>query len=190
MLTLEPMTPGVLLPPLSRPCRKLDRNDWSAVVELDAVPLEELPPKSPISFSNAVLSVDRVLDDRLEEEVALISWLLPNSVTRALSAEMMSCCPYEDAAVLLAVDAAGAETAGVVVADAVPLDAVAAAAVAAAAVAAAAAALAAVTGVVVAAVEVLEPVESSLVVDGCVGAPSATRRPCEPPCEPPCELRV
>ena len=49
------------------------------LVPLPAV-LEVLPPKSPISFSNAELRFDSALDDRLEEESVLLStWLLLKS---------------------------------------------------------------------------------------------------------------
>jgi hypothetical protein len=55
------------------------------VVELEDEPLEAVPPRSPSSFWNAELSVDKVLEDRvLEDEAAEalvppMSWLLPRS---------------------------------------------------------------------------------------------------------------
>jgi hypothetical protein len=74
----------VELPPW-RFCSNVDRNDCSAVVELEDEPLEAVPPRSPSSFWNAELSVDKVLEDRvLEDEAAEalvppMSWLLPRS---------------------------------------------------------------------------------------------------------------
>ena len=50
------------------------------MVELEDEPLEAVPPRSPSSFWNAELSVDKVLDDKVaEESVPLMSWLLPRS---------------------------------------------------------------------------------------------------------------
>jgi hypothetical protein len=52
-----------------------------------------------MSFPNAELRVDSVLDAKLDEgSVLLISWLLAACWTSTLSAEMMSCGPYEAAA--------------------------------------------------------------------------------------------
>jgi hypothetical protein len=97
VLTLVPNGLRELAPPLWRFCRKLERKDCRAEVELEELPV--LPPRSPMSFSNAVLRVDSVLDDRLDEgSVLLISWLLAASWTSAWSAEMMSCGPYDAAA--------------------------------------------------------------------------------------------
>lgn len=45
-------------PLVSRFCKKLERNAWSAEVELELV----LPPRSPISFSNAEFRVAKVLE--------------------------------------------------------------------------------------------------------------------------------
>jgi hypothetical protein len=71
-LTLVPSGFIELVPLPSRLPRKLERNDCSAEVELDELPV--LPPRSPISFSNAVLRVATVLEERLEEgSVLLIS---------------------------------------------------------------------------------------------------------------------
>jgi len=50
------------------------------VVELEDELLEPVPPRSPINFWNAELSVDKVLDDKVaEESVPLMSWLLLKS---------------------------------------------------------------------------------------------------------------
>jgi len=97
VLTLVPNVLTELAPPLWRFCRKLVRKDCRAEVELEEPPV--LPPRSPMSFSNAVLRVDSVLDDRLDEgSVLLISWLLAVCWTSAWSAEMMSWGPYDAAA--------------------------------------------------------------------------------------------
>ena len=78
MLTLVPNRLEELAPLPSRFCRKLERKDCSADVELDELPV--LPPRSPMSFSNAELRVDTVLDDKLDDgSVLLISWLLATS---------------------------------------------------------------------------------------------------------------
>ena len=59
------------------------------VLELLSAPVA-LPPKSAMSFWNAVLRFDSVLDDRPEDEsVLLSSWLLARSATSVLSAAMM-----------------------------------------------------------------------------------------------------
>ena len=61
-------------------CSRLDRKDCRAVVEPEDEALELLPPRSPINFWNAELSVDRVFDDNVAaESVLLMSWLLPKS---------------------------------------------------------------------------------------------------------------
>ena len=56
------------------------------MVELEDEPLEAVPPRSPSSFWNAELSVDKVLEDKVLEDMrraeALVppmSWLLPRS---------------------------------------------------------------------------------------------------------------
>lgn len=82
MLTLVPNVLRELAPLLSRFCRKLERKDCRADVELDELPVLPvlLPPRSPMSFSNAELRVASVLDDKLDDgSVLLISWLLVSS---------------------------------------------------------------------------------------------------------------
>jgi hypothetical protein len=75
--TLVPNELRELAPLLWRFCRKLERKDCRADVELDE---PVLPPKSPMSFSNAELRVASVLDDKLDEgSVLLISWLFVRS---------------------------------------------------------------------------------------------------------------
>jgi hypothetical protein len=75
--TLVPNVLRELVPLLCRFCRKLERKDCRADVELDE---PVLPPKSPMSFSNAELRVFSVLDDKLDDgSLALISWLLVSS---------------------------------------------------------------------------------------------------------------
>ena len=99
VLTLVPKTLNELLPLFCRSCRKPMRKDCSAEVELD----------------------DSVLEDRLDEEsVLLIIWLSLGSWTSTLSAEIMSCGPYADAAPVLAdgADAVLAATTGVAAASA------------------------------------------------------------------------
>jgi hypothetical protein len=79
-LTLFPSALTVGEPPPWRFCSRLDRKDWRAVVELEDELLEPVPPRSPINFWNAELSVDKVLDDKVaEESVPLMSWLLLKS---------------------------------------------------------------------------------------------------------------
>jgi hypothetical protein len=78
VLTLVPNVLRELAPLPSRFCRKLERKDCRADVELDEPPV--LPPRSPMSFSNAELRVASVLDDKLDEgSVLLISWLFVRS---------------------------------------------------------------------------------------------------------------
>ena len=78
VLTLVPNVLRELAPPPWRFCRKLERKDCRADVELDELPV--LPPRSTMSFSNAELRVDSVLDDKLDDRsVLLISWLLVSS---------------------------------------------------------------------------------------------------------------
>jgi hypothetical protein len=88
------------LAPDCKSCRKAERNDCRADVdadveldvELDEEPLADPPFKSAMSFWNAVLSVAKVLDGRLDEApVLLISSLSPRSATKDVNAEMMSC---------------------------------------------------------------------------------------------------
>ena len=97
VLTLDPKELNEFVPLFCRSCRKLVRKDCNAEVDWpdaaadplavllpvpEALPvvLEVLPPKSPISFSNAELRLDSTLDDRLEEEpVVLSTWLLLKS---------------------------------------------------------------------------------------------------------------
>jgi hypothetical protein len=75
--TLVPNVLGELAPLLWRFCRKLERKDCRADVELDE---PVLPPRSPMSFWNAELRVSSVLDDKLDDRsVLLISWLLVSS---------------------------------------------------------------------------------------------------------------
>ena len=76
-MTLVPKVLRELAPLPWRFCRKLERKDCRADVELDeAVP----PPRSPMSFWNAELRVFSVLDDKLDDRsVLLISWLLVSS---------------------------------------------------------------------------------------------------------------
>jgi hypothetical protein len=77
VLTLVPNVLKELAPLLWRFCKKLERKDCSADVELDE---PVLPPRSPMSFSNAELRVLSVLDDNLDDgSVLLISWLLVSS---------------------------------------------------------------------------------------------------------------
>ena len=77
MSTLVPNVLRELGPLLWRFCRKLERKDCRACVELDE---PVLPPKSPMSFSNAELRVFSVLEDKLDDgSVLLISWLLVSS---------------------------------------------------------------------------------------------------------------
>ena len=72
--TLVPNVLGELAPLLWRFCKKLERKDCRADVELGE---PVLPPRSPMSFSNAELRVFSVLDDKPDDEsVLLISWLL------------------------------------------------------------------------------------------------------------------
>jgi hypothetical protein len=75
------LVPNVLKEPVplpSRFCRKSERKDCRADVELDELPV--LPPRSPTSFSNAELRVASVLDDKLDDgSVLLISWLFVRS---------------------------------------------------------------------------------------------------------------
>jgi hypothetical protein len=102
VLTLVPKVLREFAPLLSRFCRKLERKDCRADVELDE--LLGLPPRSPMSFSNAELRVVSVLDDKLDDgSVLLISSLLVSSRISTLSVETMSCGPYGDAAELPAV---------------------------------------------------------------------------------------
>jgi hypothetical protein len=102
VLTLVPDVLRELAPLLSRFCRKLERKECRADVELDELPV--LPPRSPTSFSNAELRVLSVLDDKLDDgSVLLISWLLVSSRISTLSVEAMSCGPYDAAADLPAV---------------------------------------------------------------------------------------
>jgi hypothetical protein len=78
VLTLVPNVLRELAPLLWRFCRKLERKDCRADVELDE--LLELPPRSPMSFSNAEFRVASVLDDKLDDgSVLLISWLFVRS---------------------------------------------------------------------------------------------------------------
>jgi hypothetical protein len=78
VLTLVPNVLWEPAPLFSRFCRKLDRKDCRADVELDEPPV--LPPRSLMSLSNAELRVVSVFDDRLEDgSVLLISWLLASS---------------------------------------------------------------------------------------------------------------
>ena len=90
VLTLVPNVLRELAPLLWRFCRKLERKDCRADVELDELPVlpvlpvvpvvPVLPPRSPMSFSNAELRVASVLDDKLDDgSVLLISWLLVSS---------------------------------------------------------------------------------------------------------------
>ena len=94
VLTLEPKEFREFAPLFCRSCKKFVRNDCKAEVdwpEAAADPLavllpapDVLPPKSPISFSNAELRFDSALDDKLEEEPVVPStWLLLRSCTRA-----------------------------------------------------------------------------------------------------------
>lgn len=90
VLTLDPRELNEFAPLFCKSCMKFVRNDCNAEVDwpdaaadplavLPAV-LEVLPPKSPISFSNAELRFDSALDDRLEDEtVVLRTWLLLRS---------------------------------------------------------------------------------------------------------------
>jgi hypothetical protein len=157
------LVPNVLAPPFWRFCRKLERKDCRDEVEFGELPV--LPPRSPMSFSNAELRVDSVLDDKLDEgSVLLISWLLATSWTSTWSAEMMSCGPYDAAAEAPAVlELPALEAVGSVV-DAVGADPDAAAAdvaaVEGAAVAGAAVAGAAVAGAAVAGAAVDDSPES------------------------------
>ena len=122
---MPPNALSELLPLLCRFCRKPVRNDCRAdVSELDVEPLAVVPPKSPINCSNAEFRLDRVFEDKLEEElVLLISWLSLRSWIKACSAEMMSCCPYAvaPAAPAAGVVAALAAATGVVAVDEVSL---------------------------------------------------------------------
>ena len=79
-MTLFPTALRLVELPPCRFCSNVDRKDWSAVVELDDEALEPLPPKSPRSFWNAELSVDKVLEDTVAEEPVLPTiGLLPKS---------------------------------------------------------------------------------------------------------------
>jgi hypothetical protein len=104
--------PRVLgLEPLCRDCKNPLRKDCSAATPAVAVSADDVelllladvpavvPPRSEINLENAVLSVVRLLDDRVEGapaavDVALINWLLPSSWISDVSAEVMLCCPY------------------------------------------------------------------------------------------------
>src|SRR5262249_30403563 len=80
VLTLVPNVLGEPAPLLSRFCRKLERKDRRAEVELEPGELPVLPPRSPMSFSNAELRVPSVRDDKLDDgSVLLISWPLVSS---------------------------------------------------------------------------------------------------------------
>lgn len=64
------------------------------MVEPEDESLEPVPPKSPINFWNAELSVDKVLDDKVAEEAdPLPGWLSPKSCTKDCSSGTMPRLP-------------------------------------------------------------------------------------------------